>query len=65
MSSILDNNHSSMSLCPEAKQLEHGVVWCELGDCPCAGDPDLECDYFRGYLREVQYGDKRIGGYGD
>lgn len=48
-------------LCPEAVCRSDMPPWCHLSDNPCCDDPDLECDFFIGYLHEVLYGDKTIG----
>ena len=51
------------TLCPEAISQGDAPPVCNLNNGkPCVGDPDLECDYFIGYLHESIYGDKTIAG---
>jgi len=63
---MVTDNDRPLTLCPEAVQSRHnpdGPPLCNLNNRkPCAGDPDLECDWFIGYLHDTLYGDKRIGG---
>ena len=53
-------------LCPEAINQGDFPPLCNLNNRkPCVDDPDLECAYFQGYLRDTLYADSRIGGQDD
>ena len=50
----------STSLCPAAVNNDYPPVGCTMFDHDCVSDPDLECDFFIGYLHNVLFGDKRV-----
>ncbi len=50
----------STSLCPAAVNTDNPPVGCTMFDHDCVDDPDLECEWFIGYLHNVLFGDKTI-----
>ncbi len=50
----------STSLCPAAVNTDHPPAGCTMFDHDCVSDPDLECEWFIGYLHNVLFGDKTI-----
>ncbi|KKM24922.1 hypothetical protein LCGC14_1600160 [marine sediment metagenome] len=49
----------STSLCPAVDNTAH-PIGCTMFDHDCVDDPDLECEWFIGYLHNVLFGDKRV-----